>query len=506
MMQEELKNGNEQSIMQKKYGFFGPVTLFYAAFCVFCTYRNPSGILFPVFIAVSLVHGSAALAKLERALQKNSLFYTASMMLLGVSTFCTDDERIIVLNKVLLLGLALVLLLRQFCDTSKWQLGKYLTGILQLVFCGLGEIGKPFGDGLKFCKEKNKILSKNTAAILIGIGVAFPLLWIVSMLLADADVVFGKLVDSVLEILRFGENFGDILGVIFRVLVFFVLVYAGLSYMSSGHMKNESKEGKKGDPVIAITVTGILSAVYLLFCGIQVIFLFFGGGHLPEGYTYAGYAREGFFQLLAVSIMNLVIVLAGLYLFADHKLLKAILTVMSFCTFVMIISSAMRMIMYIRYYYLTFQRVFVLWALVVLFILFIGVIRNIYQKEFDLFRYGMVVITVCYVAFSFSRPDSYIAKVNLSHAYYEGLEQPRPEAGFFFQADDFYNDFWYLRNMCADAAPVVAEYVEERGMKNMAAHEQEHIRNYWENMEKMAEKETWKSFNVSRFVMTKYMK
>ena len=181
----------------------------------------------------------------------------------------------------------------------------------------------------------------------------------------------------------------------------------------------------------------MLSAVYLLFCGIQVIYLFFGGGNLPDGYTYAGYAREGFFQLLAVSILNLVVVLVGIYLFSEHKVLKGILTVMSLCTFVMIVSSALRMIMYIRYYYLTFQRVLVLWALLVLFLLFVGVVRNIYVKDFDLFRYGIIVITVLYLAFSFSHPDYYIAKVNLDNAYCEDMERPKHDSGDFFKAMRF---------------------------------------------------------------------
>ena len=46
-----------------------------------------------------------------------------------------------------------------------------------------------------------------------------------------------------------------------------------------------------------------------LFSGIQIFGLFLGKMQLPEGYTYAQYAREGFFQLLAVSILNLILVL-----------------------------------------------------------------------------------------------------------------------------------------------------------------------------------------------------
>ena len=130
--------------------------------------------------------------------------------------------------------------------------------MLQLLFCSIGEMGRPFGDGLKYCKEKNKVLSKNVAAVLIGIGVAFPLLWIVSMLLADADAVFGKMVDSALRGLQLSNTFGNCLGIAFRVVVIFVLSYAWLSYLSAGGVKSECQEYRKGDPVIAIIIDGII--------------------------------------------------------------------------------------------------------------------------------------------------------------------------------------------------------------------------------------------------------
>lgn len=489
----------ESRIMQEKYEFFGMITFLYAMISVFCIYKNPSGILFPVFIAITLMYMGMALERLGRSLQKENLFYMISIMLFGVSTFCTDDSRIIGLNKTFIFALVVILLLQVFCNTAKWQLGKYLSGMLQLIFGSIGEVGRPFGDGLKYCKEKNKVVSKNVAAVLIGIGAALPLLCIVSVLLADADAVFGNLVASVMDRVRLGDTFGNVVGIIIRILVLFVIAYAWLSYLSAGHIKSDCKVSGKGEAIIAITVTGMLSAVYLLFCGIQVVYLFFGGGNLPDGYTYAGYAREGFFQLLAVSILNLVVVLAGIYLFSEHKVLKGILTVMSLCTFVMIVSSALRMIMYIRYYYLTFQRVLVLWALLVLFLLFVGVVRNIYVKDFDLFRYGIIVITVLYLAFSFSHPDYYIAKVNLANAYCEDMERPKHDSGDFFQSNAFYRDFVYLRDMCADAAPALITYAEERGTENMTAFEKEHINGYLERME--TKKDSWKTFNISRYIV-----
>ena len=193
-----------------------------------------------------------------------------------------------------------------------------------------------------------------------------------------------------------------------------------------------------------------------------------GKMELPEGYTYAMYAREGFFQLLVVSILNLIIVLVSMSFFRESKVLKAVLTVMSFCTFIMIASSAMRMIIYIRFYYMTFLRILVLWALTLLFVLFVGVILSIFKKEFPLFRYSMTVVTVLYLVLSFSHPDYIIARINIANASQTLVENNEADpnwqpASDFFLAERRYLDFEYLTYLSADAAPAIIPYLEQLG-------------------------------------------
>jgi len=490
-------------MMKEKFGFFGPATLLYAVVYVFCTFKNPSGITFPIFIAASLIYMGLALSKLGVVLKKSSLFYLISMMLLGVSTFCTDDRRIIVMNKTGIFILMLTVLLQQFYDTSDWQLGRQLKSMLRLLFVSLGEIGRPFSDGRTYLKENNKILNKKVAAVLIGVVAALPILMVVLMLLGSADAVFGDMLDSVRQGIRLGENIIDLIDILFRICVFTVIVYAWLAYLSGDKLPKEETEGKKGEPIIGITVTGILTSVYLLFCGIQVVYLFFGKMTLPEGYTYAGYAREGFFQLLAVSVLNLIIVLVSMGCFRESKVLKVILTIMSLCTFILIISSALRMIMYIRYYFLTFLRVFVLWALVVLFLLFIGVVMNIWREKMPLFRYSLAVMTVLYLMLSFSHPDYYIAKVNVANTIHSAREEWAPQKGDFFQSGSPYNDYDYLRDMSADAAPVLIAFLAEEEASAEGYH---YYQRYLDEMQNKVRGEGWRQFNISRYIMKKYIK
>jgi hypothetical protein len=128
----------------------------------------------------------------------------------------------------------------------------------------------------------------------------------------------------------------------------------------------------------------------------------------------------------------------------------------------------MRMVLYIKTYHLTFLRILVLWGLLVLTALFAGVILTLFQKNFSLFRYSVVVVTVCYLGLSFAHPDYWIAKYNVSH-----------------QNKAIAMDSGYLRDLSADAAPVLVPYFE---MKKADRD--------W-NTEDAA---SIRKFNVSRFV------
>ena len=166
----------------------------------------------------------------------------------------------------------------------------------------------------------------------------------------------------------------------------------------------------------------VISILYLVFSVIQILYLFIGDFRLPEGYTYAKYAREGFFQLLFVCLLNLLIVLFVLKHFRRGIITKILLTVISACTYIMIASSALRMGMYVSEYNLTRQRVKVFWALATLAIIFIFVVINIYKENFRLSRWAMIAFCICYLVLSFGRMDAFIARYNLSKLTNEEME------------------------------------------------------------------------------------
>ncbi len=486
--------------VKENFHIFGGATFLYACLYAFCMYRNSSGVSYFFFVAGSLVYICCCLSKLGITWRKGNGFYMISMVLLSVSTFCTDDARIIFFNKLGVFLLTISMLLSITYDTKKWNLGKYLGSVCTSCMLALGQLGVPFSDAAWYCKKKLDKKNSRYLYVLAGLVITAPLFVIVLLLLTSADAVFRNMADNLLK----GFDFSDMVAVGWMVCYMFFASYCMLVLFCKKPLKEEVKDKRKGEPLIAIPIVTVLSVLYLVFSGVQILYLFLGNMQLPEGYTYAEYAREGFFQLLAVGILNLIIVLVCLYYFRPNKLLKVVLTVMSVCTFIMLASSGMRMIIYIQYYYLTFLRILVLWSLAVLFFIFLGVMIYTHKESFPLFRYSMVVVTCMYLCLSFSHPDYWIARVNVA-----GMQEDR--SGFF--KGDAYDDYSYLSTLNADAAPVFLTFLDSQGYDlNYYYTCEEEVQHYvgskkdsfgyrWlERMRILTKDMSIREFNVSRFL------
>ncbi len=478
---EAIYEGNlYEDKIRENFNIFGIAALIYACLYAFCMFRNDAGITFGLFVIGSIGYIVFCLKKLDIKLRKGSIFYIASMLLLSISTFCTDDSRIIFFNKAGILLLTISLLLEIMYDTRKWNLGKFLKSILAVCIRAIGEFCTPINDAIWYCRNKLDRKNNQYLYVLVGIVITIPVFIIVFMLLASADAVFRSFATGASNVF----NVGNIVHIVFMIGIMFFASYCILTFLCKKKIDEEIAQTKKYEPLIALPVATVMTMLYIVFSVIQIVYLFLGNMELPDGYTYAEYAREGFFQLLAVSILNLIMVLIGLYYFKSNKLLKNILAVMSLCTFIMIASSAMRMIIYIQYYYLTFLRILVLWSLAVLALIFAGVMIYIFKERFPLFRYSMVIFTCFYIGLAFAHPDYLIAKVNL-----EGTKESRSE---FFKNE--YEDYYLLSELSADATPAIVEWMDD---------ESEQFRYaciHMENIEKHIEDMGIREFNVSRYI------
>lgn len=452
--------------LKENFGILGLASFLYACFYTLCMYKNGSGITYPFFLAGSLWFYCFCMKKLGISLKKDSIFYMISIFLLGLSTFCTADYKIIAMNKTGIWVLTISFLLHQFYMDKNWTFGRYTGYVIAAVFGSIGEIARPFLDFAGYRKSHGKKGRGVMFYILIGLCFSIPLLAIVWILLMSADKVFNNMTIQIVGKL----DIGNIIGISFMTIFMFFMAYCIMSYLCKKEFSEESRKKIQMESLIAITVTLPITLLYAVFSVVQIVCLFLGNIDLTK-FTYSEYAREGFFQLLLICVLNLVLVLAGHAYFKENIWLKVILAVMSGCTYIMIASSAYRMVLYIKHYYFTFLRIFVLWSLLVLFILLTGVIISIFVKKFPLFKYSMIVVTVCYLLLSFARPDYWIARFNVAN-----MGDNKNE---FFDADA-YQDFGYLSRLSADAAPALAEYFAKEGFAMEDAEKGVKERERWE--------------------------
>lgn len=430
--------------MKQNYLFFLRAALFYGVINTVCMYRNPAGISFPILVVVTLVMVMHCLNRVhkESFTDVGTKCYLVAIVLLAVSTCLTANEFFHFFNKAAILLLFSAMMLHQLYADGTWRFPTYLKNLFILWGTWLASIGCIFTHAVGCRGKVDSEYKKKTLSVLKGIGLAALILCVVLPLLISSDLIISNFFSGLWTIQIDRES----VGVIVRTAAAVLLFYAFFTALLKKNAKEETvEETKRAESLIGITLISILSVIYVCYAAVQIIFLFLRAGVLPENLTYSQYAHEGFWQLLAVSIINIVLILVCMQVFTQHKMLNVLLLVISLCTCVMAASAAYRMLLYVQAYHLTFLRILVLWFLGVLVLMMFGMMRSIFRMEFPLFRYCMVVVTCCYILFSFVRVDAVIASYNIEHT--ETLTM---------------RDVWYLtESLSADAAEYVAQIEPE---------------------------------------------
>ncbi|MGN0245977.1 MAG: DUF4153 domain-containing protein [Lachnospiraceae bacterium] len=434
-METSTETNTKYTEMVNHFFPFGIGCLLYGILFTISLYKGFHGITMPILAVVTGVGIIGAVKKLGITIKKQSIFYILGIVLLGISSCLTGDGYLIFFNVCGIILLIFSWLLSAFCDTSKWGFPKYLKELINAVFVPIGYLNGFFKSLFNYFSDKEEEKSSKTKYVWLGILLGIPFVMVVTALLVSADAVFGNMFKNVFEKIRLPEN---------PIWLFFLLVFgiigsfAVLGYFADEKIKEETKEGRNWEPLLAITFLSLSTVIYLVFSVVQILYLFIGGFQLPDGYTYATYAHEGFYQLLAVCLINLIVLFVCIGKFRDNLILKIILTIFSACTYIMLSSSVFRMILYIQVYQMTYLRLMTLWGLLVIGIVLLGCVITIWKNSFCLFQYAMIVVTVLYISLSLARPGYLIAKYNLADK----------------KADV---DIHYLLNLGTDAIPTYLE-------------------------------------------------
>jgi hypothetical protein len=446
-----------QTTFAERFAMMGIPTIVYAVICAICLYRNLSGIFSSFIGIITVCYMAFAFTRYEKYIagkneeeyktgraiikQGKLWFYYVAIILLACSLCLTSDSWLIAFSNIGIYLMALGAAKAYFYDTNKWGFVKHFIETCDVIISPFAYIGKIFSDSKANRMNKGRKNKNVLLYILLGIAIVLIPLVIIVKLLTLADPVFEEVVIKVL-----GSFFSwDIIGFSAFVFCSLIYVYGLLVKLPRNDLNVDMSIKKKFNPIIAITASGALTFVYLVFAVIQILFLFINSMSLPDNMTYAEYARRGFYQLLLVVFLNIIIVILCAELFENNAVLKFILTLMSICTYIMMASSAMRMIMYIQVYNLTRARFFVLVALGVMAIVMAGIIIKLYADFFPLARYTATAIVAVYIVMAFIRPSYFIADYNLNHGNSREI------------------DFYYIVHLGQDATPVLSDYIDEYG-------------------------------------------
>ncbi|SKC08396.1 protein of unknown function [Lachnospiraceae bacterium] len=454
----------------RKYGLFSAL---YGLFYCLCMYKSVTGgISHTVFNIGSLIF----LALVDRMANKETcympgnflkekngklgvrLFYMVSIILLSISQFLTASFALHFFTGTGIFVLTGCLFYRSYVDSEGKNPFRIVGAVFKMIFLPFINLFEPLLGFMLFMSsrkapDEGTIKRKQQGwLIFYGIIIAVPVVAVIIALLASADLVFSTILSSIKIDFDITDQFFDILGFIFWFFAALIGIYSIFTTLSPSaplFRAVPEQPSKKGNPLLMIPMELILTLVYLVFCGIQFIFLL-GHAELPDNYTYAEYAHEGFYQLLFVCLINILIATIVRSCFEKHGFLTALTMTICGCTYLMIFSSAFRMILYVQAYNLTFLRFFVLWFLAVLTVCLTILSVGLFNKNIPVAKFCLVAGTVLYMFFAFIKPDFWIAAYNVSNpVIYKGYSSEDGSIRY------SYDNIYITEHLSVDSVPAL---------------------------------------------------
>ena len=255
---------------------------------------------------------------------------------------------------------------------------------------------------------------------LIGLLVALPPAVVLVVLLSSADAAFSGMLENI-DLGKLPEKLISLLLTVFLLVV----VFSRLISLPSEERKPRGESGKGLDPTIVTFFLLGIALVYTAYLFSQLSYFFSGFmGFLPEEFTYSEYARRGFFELGAVSSINILVVVlvSALTRKQDGRLTLPLRLLSLFvCVFSLILTATeiAKMKLYMDTFGLTRLRILTTLFTVFLGIVFIALIIHVFTLRFPYMKIAVIAGALMIVALNFAGGDRMVADYNVG-AYKSG--------------------------------------------------------------------------------------
>ena len=278
-------------------------------------------------------------------------------------------------------------------------------------------------------KSTSSTKTKYFLHIFLGLLIGTPFIMIVIFLLSSADATFKNIFDNLFNFdISIPKNIGTLIWSLPMATYLYALIY-GSSIEDNSKSFNIDKFNKTMDNAASIprlslyTVNAVICCFYILFIGIQAIyFIDILGGSLPADFTYSDYARRGFFELLAVALINIVFI-AVAKIFSvkneNNKYMRIHILLNSILTLLLISVAFAKMYLYISTYGLTTLRIIPSVFMIFLCFVFAFIIMGEFKKNFPVTKLSFYAGNILFVLLCLANIDAVVARYNLN-AYMNG--------------------------------------------------------------------------------------
>lgn len=454
-------------------------------------YDKTLGISYPVYVVLILLIFIASFWGSLRKLNNLIWLFAVPILLISATFFIYSNQILKILNYLIVPFLVIMFSsLAAGVNRSDWSDIRFIGDMAKRVFVPFGFIHKPFVTLFRLnVREGREGRSRVLPKVLLGILISVPVLAIIIWLLSSADIVFKNLFVNI-PVSKIIKHFLVVISVfIYTVCFLWSLLKAFDEREKSTYERIKWK--LFFDPVILLTILVLINVIYAVFSVIQFAYLFGGSSFvLPSSYTYAEYARRGFFELVVVSIINFSILLFGIvFVKKENKkiftAIRAFLTLLVVFTFVLLASAFYRMLVYEQAYGFTYLRVFVQTFMIMLFFLSIVNIIYIWYSKIPIIKSYFIISLAVYIIMNFANVDVVIAKNNINRYYKTGQI-----------------DMAYLKGLSYDAVPEMQKLlvsVKDSSDPYEKQIAEDIIEDFEEKKIKLEDQKSWQSFNISRY-------
>jgi hypothetical protein len=325
--------------------------------------------------------------------------------------------------------LVLLTLLSIRAQGGRVQLSGVTDYVMGGVVAGLNVLAGPLRviiGYVRWSEVLNRQSSRRPLAVVRGVVLALPLLLLFGGLLAAADAVFATIMKRVF--MPDGSIVGAILShaplfALFSWLVAGYLRGVLVGKKSSGLVQRVSSPQKLSRIDVGVML-GLLDLLFLVFVLVQLRYLFGGASlvNIKPGLTYAEYARSGFFELVTVAALALLLLLIAGWLLRrenpqDEQLFRALALIQVLLLFVIMASALERMVLYQREFGQTELRLYTTAFMGWLGLVFVWFVATVLRGHRERFAFGTLVAGAIALAFLYVvSPDRVIARANLARA------------------------------------------------------------------------------------------